>query len=131
MTDPNHALQQIAAQSHERHGHRPGFDCVLSFIPFEALVRSLDAYPGSLFATAEEHVATVRTFLKDSDSRLVLIRTVLDGAATRGDDVGMLATKIQIRMRSSTARPLLYIGVTDIGLAVSLAIYDDFWTDAW
>jgi hypothetical protein len=64
-------------------------------------------------------------------SRERLIATVLNVADGREDPGGRLATRMIARMLGTRARPLLGVLHTEQGLAVSLAIHDEFWTDAW
>lgn len=131
------ALAAVAQMAHERAGHFPGFDCILAFIPYEVLMTQESSYDLSLFLTPEEQSARVAKHFSSHEARFDLILSVLKQAIESKDEPSItLASKIVARMQSGgpnapVARPLLYLLRAPEGIAVALAIHDEFWTGKW
>jgi hypothetical protein len=130
------ALGAVARAAHERVGDKSGFDCVLCFLRYDQLVEMTDDYPGSIFATSDEHRRITSEYLADESVRERLISRVLEIGHSREGAPGALATRIMQRMALTLesppqVRPLLYVIPTKEGIAVAVAIHDEFWTDEW
>lgn len=151
------ALRAVAGAARSRNAEAEGFDCVLAFLPYDAMVRMFDGYPATLFSTPEEHAAAFSSFTGDPEGRFRLIVAVLEEAIDAEDEASAgvggalapdeadvrtlaassLARRIWDRMDATltatgvVSRPLLYGVAAAGGFAVAVAVYDEFWTDAW
>lgn len=125
-------LREMARLVRDRVGDKPGFDCILSVIPYETLVELHADYGGSVFLTAEEHSRQVIDYLRESEAREALTKTVLDTSLSSDHGPSrLLAERILRRTADNSARPLFYAAPSNEGLIVALAVHDDFWTPDW
>ncbi|WP_405962402.1 hypothetical protein OG713_03740 [Streptomyces sp. NBC_00723] len=130
------AISGVAEMAAKRFGDRPGFDCLLAFIGWEALGEVDPEYMGSVFLTPEEKRDRFTETYRTPKARLRLISALLVHSLQLPDEQSVdLAGRIKDRMSESDPedpiKPLLYMGLNDDGLAVALAVYDEFWTGKW
>ncbi|MGH9089787.1 MAG: hypothetical protein ACRDZR_00160 [Acidimicrobiales bacterium] len=103
---------------------------------YDQLVEHAEGYPGSLFATEDEHRKFSETYLSDERNRERVIAMVLNVASQQSGDSADLANRIIDRMARTDAgwagaKPQFYALPAPGGLGVALAIYDTFWTERW
>ncbi|WP_146175131.1 hypothetical protein [Umezawaea tangerina] len=98
----------------------------------------LDAnYHGSIFFDPTEQYRAFNNRYSAPQARLELIVVILKLAQTAADhESKILARRILKRMLpdllgSSPSKPLMYTGLQESGVAVALAVYDEFWTQDW
>lgn len=128
------AVRNIAIQ---RVGDRPGFDCLLGFLTWEQVGLADPGLAWSLFLEPTELAHRFTVKYEAPAARLQLIRFLLGWTLQMHDgDAMALANRILRRMRvtradGAIARPLLYLGYNNHGVAAAIAVYDEFWTGNW
>jgi hypothetical protein len=105
-------------------------------VKYDQLVEHAEDYPGSLFATDDEHREFSSTYLSDERNRERVISMVLNVASQQSGGGADLANRIIDRMARTDpgwagAKPQFYALPGLRGLGVALAIYDTFWTERW
>lgn len=131
------ALSAVRTMAYERAGRFSGFDCLLTHIPDEVLMKINPRYNASLFLTKDERTQRLSSSFETLETRLDAIMKILDMATTSDDPLAAtLSKRILARMKASSrngrmVRPLLYAVAARSGIAVALAIHDEFWTDKW
>lgn len=128
-------MRTALLEGRSRNESRTGYEDFGCFVPYSKLSDCYPEFLGSPFS--DDFGEKVVRHAVDFDNSAAVTQLALDAALRSEDaDSRKLAGRIRKRIASSAIRlrqikPLLYYCLGDSGMGISVAIYDEFWTDAW